>query len=168
MAERNPWNDFKFYFILSEQVDIFRCPKISPIVRDIISLGGYIELRNFREANIVVTDLKERDDVYGAPSARTLLQDAIKSGISVWSLETTIDLIKQLRKPKTRVLQRPAIKLEDEANPTRPDFKELKAWPDLTYDGRPGSSPFSTSSSSKHKIFMETWKYLPSLKFTNR
>ena len=42
-----------------------------------------------------------------------------------------------------KVLHQPAIKLECEANLTKPSALELNAWPLLRLDGRPGSSPYS-------------------------
>ena len=45
-----------------------------------------------------------------------------------------------------RVLSSPCIKLENEVKNTRPVYSELKQWPALYFDGRPGSSPFSVPS----------------------
>lgn len=45
-----------------------------------------------------------------------------------------------------RQLVGPCIKLESSANTGKPLFAELKSWPSLHFDGRPGSSPFSVPS----------------------
>lgn len=51
-----------------------------------------------------------------------------------------------------RQLVAPCIKLESTDCNTRPVFLELKSWPVLRFDGRPGSSPFSTPTNSKQKV----------------
>jgi len=50
------------------------------------------------------------------------------------------------RSDTKKVLTSPCIKLENEVKNTRPVYQELKQWPVLYFDGRPGSSPFSVPS----------------------
>ena len=53
--------------------------------------------------------------------------------------------------PAQRQLLEPCIKLENILASNRPVFSELKQWPALNFEGRPGSSPFSTSTAPKQK-----------------
>ena len=96
----------------------------------------------------------------------SLLEKAVQLGIQIWSLAKTLAWLAKFRakygphshlrssdsrvkssQRTTRPLTAPCIKLESAAATTRPIFAELKAWPSLHFDGRPGSSPFSVPSS---------------------
>ena len=97
----------------------------------------------------------------------SLLEKAVQLGVQIWSLAKTLAWLAKFRakygphshlrssdsarskssQRTTRPLTAPCIKLESTAATTRPIFAELKAWPSLHFDGRPGSSPFSVPSS---------------------
>ena len=96
----------------------------------------------------------------------SLLEKAVQLGIQIWSLAKTLAWLAKFRakygphghlrssdsrakssQRTTRPLTAPCIKLESAAATTRPIFAELKSWPSLHFDGRPGSSPFSVPSS---------------------
>jgi hypothetical protein len=95
----------------------------------------------------------------------TLPDKAAQLGIQIWSLTKTIIWLAKFRakygslsqvrngeqRPRSavkgvRVLASPCIKLESTTHCTRPVYAELKVWPSLHLDGRPGSSPFSVPS----------------------
>lgn len=98
------------------------------------------------------------------PSTSSVLDTARRLKCQIWSQAKTIAwLIKfktkygaikpsgKLEDAKSdskaqRVLASPCIKLENEKKSTRPVYSELKQWPVLYFDGRPGSSPFSVPS----------------------
>ena len=120
-------------------------------------------------AEVILARAKNSGSVVA--SSNSVLAKARRLGIkNLWSLEKTLVWLTKfkakaqaqarelsLRGSRTEprveknVLQHPAIKLESEANLTRPYTLELKTWPLLRVDGRPGSSPYSIPSSSKHK-----------------
>jgi len=95
-----------------------------------------------------------------------VLETAKRLNCQIWSLSKTLQWLEKFRakygssrssrKPvearvERKALISPSIKLENEANNTRPVHQELRAWPELRFDGRPGSSPYSTPSNSRHK-----------------
>jgi len=91
-----------------------------------------------------------------------VLEKAKSLDCSIWSLAKTVvwfEKFKQRygaiaslqkseepRRSGKRQLVTPCLKLENECNNTRPLYSELKAWPELYFNGRPGSSPFSVPS----------------------
>lgn len=99
-------------------------------------------------------------------SNSNLPEKAASLGINIWSLTKTLAWLAKFRakygsgvsggrsgeaRPKTsirgiRPLVAPCIKLETKSYSSRPVFAELKYWPTLHFDGRPGSSPFSVPS----------------------
>ena len=99
----------------------------------------------------------------------SVLEKARRLGIkNIWSLSKTIQWLlkyktkygfnksgsnrdREKSKSEKKQLVHPAIKLEEESNNSRPIFAELKSWPVLRFDGKPGSSPFSLPSNSKQK-----------------
>ncbi len=100
-------------------------------------------------------------------NSNSVLETAKKLNCQIWSLAKTLQWLTKFkakygsvkvssRKTETRVEKKtllpPALKLENEAQLTRPNYLELKAWPVLRFDGRPGSSPYSIPSSSKQKV----------------
>ena len=103
-------------------------------------------------------------------SSATVLDKARRLGISdsnIWSLSKTLQWLLKYKakygfnkgpgsKEKSRLekkqLVSPAIKLEDETSLNRPVYSELKSWPVLRFDGKPGSSPFSLPSNSKQRV----------------
>ena len=104
-------------------------------------------------------------------SSTSVLEKARRLGISdsnIWSLSKTLQWLlkykakygfskgsgsKEKSKSEKKQLVAPAIKLEEEASLNRPVYAELKSWPVLRFDGKPGSSPFSVpSSNSKQKV----------------
>ena len=92
----------------------------------------------------------------------SVLEKAKSLDCSIWSLAKTVvwfEKFKQRygaiaslqkseepRRSGKRQLVTPCLKLENECNNTRPLYSELKAWPELYFNGRPGSSPFSVPS----------------------
>jgi len=100
------------------------------------------------------------------PSSSSVLDTARRLNIEIWSQNKTLVWLAKFKskygstKPTTsncnkdgrgdsksqRVLTSPSIKLENEVKNTRPVYQELKQWPVLYFDGRPGSSPFSVPS----------------------
>ena len=100
----------------------------------------------------------------------SVLEAAKKFNCQLWTLSKTLQWLTKFKvkygsskansssrsgseiKVEKKHLIAPAIKLENEANNTRPVYLELKSWPVLRFDGRPGSSPFSIPSSSKQKV----------------
>ena len=103
-------------------------------------------------------------------SSATVLDKARRLGISdsnIWSLAKTLQWLlkykakygfskgsgsKEKSKSEKKQLVAPAIKLEDDTSLSRPVYAELKSWPVLRFDGKPGSSPFSLPSNSKQKV----------------
>ena len=96
----------------------------------------------------------------------SVLDLAKRLNCQIWSVNKTLQWLEKFRakygssksssrKPEAKVEKKylisPVIKIENEAGNTRPVYLELRSWPELRFDGRPGSSPFSVPSSSKHK-----------------
>ena len=111
-----------------------------------------------------------------------VLETAYNLNIGIWSVLKTIEWVEKYRikygaskdkdkdkystpprvskvekrvpKVEKKVLLPPSLKLESTNSDenTRPSYFELKAWPQIRYDGRPGCSPFSTSGSSGAKL----------------
>jgi len=100
------------------------------------------------------------------PSSSSVLDTARRLNCQIWSQAKTLAWLAKFKskygsiKPSSltkdkegksdskaqRVLASPCIKLENEVKNTRPVYQELKQWPVLYFDGRPGSSPFSVPS----------------------
>jgi len=103
------------------------------------------------------------------PSSSSVLDTARRLQCEIWSQNKTLAWLAKFKskygstKPSTtlgssrdregrgdgkaqRLLASPSIKLENEVKNTRPVYQELKQWPALYFDGRPGSSPFSVPS----------------------
>lgn len=97
-----------------------------------------------------------------------ILERAVQLGIQIWSLTKTLAWLAKFRAKYgslnqsrssdqrarsvakgVRSLVSPCLKLESATHSTRPVFAELKAWPILHFDGRPGASPFSASSAKQ-------------------
>jgi len=98
-------------------------------------------------------------------SSRQVLETALRLKIQVWSYQKTLTWLQKfkdkygslsksvgkVRQPSEsrnkRLLTNPCIKLESSARNLRPVFAELKSWPNLHFDGRSGSCPFTVPSS---------------------
>lgn len=102
-----------------------------------------------------------------------VLENARRWNCQIWSLEKTLKWLERFKnkygelRPKSRpphgrdsspslavvtsqrLLTPPCIKLENVARLNKPVFAELKAWPTIYYDGKPGTSPFSVPSSKE-------------------
>lgn len=102
-----------------------------------------------------------------------VLENARRWNCQIWSLEKTLKWLQKFQdkygplRPKSRphardsspsvatvvtsarLLEKPCIKLENTARRNKPVFAELKAWPTIYYDGKPGTSPFSVPSSKE-------------------
>ena len=103
-------------------------------------------------------------------SSASVLDKARRLGISdsnIWSLNKTLQWLlrykakygsskgsgsKENSRSEKKQLISPAIKLEDEDALNRPVYSELKSWPVLRFDGKPGSSPFSLPTNSKQRV----------------
>jgi len=101
------------------------------------------------------------------PNSSSVLDTAKRLKIEIWSQAKTLVWLAKFKskygstKPPSncfkdkegrgdsktqRLLISPSIKLENDVKNTRPIYQELKQWPVLYFDGRPGSSPFSVPS----------------------
>ena len=104
-------------------------------------------------------------------SGGSVLETAKRLNCQIWALNKTLPWLAKCKakygplkkgsKPTEqaeikRPLVAPVIKLESLVSNTRPVVLELKSWPELRFDGRPGSSPFSTPSSSKPRVKKQT------------
>jgi len=110
-------------------------------------------------AEAILSKVRQPAKVVSVPVG--LLEKAVQLGIQIWSYTKTVAWLGKYRakygsagrQPEarrgpraTRQLLAPCIKLENCDGSTRPVFSELKAWPSLHFDGRPGASPFSVPS----------------------
>lgn len=111
-----------------------------------------------------------------ANTSASVLETAKRLNCQIWSLAKTLQWLTKFkvkfgsvkvssRAPENKLEKKrlvpPSIKLENETpNWTRPVYLELKSWPELRFDGRPGSSPFSVPSHSKQKTKQKISKRL--------
>ena len=110
-------------------------------------------------AEAILSKVRQPAKVVSVPVG--LLEKAVQLGIQIWSYTKTVAWLVKYRakygsagrQPEgrrgpraARQLLAPCIKLDNCDGSTRPVFSELKAWPSLHFDGRPGASPFSVPS----------------------
>jgi hypothetical protein len=97
-----------------------------------------------------------------AKVVNTVLEKAVQLQIQIWSYSKILAWLQkyhlkvgrhQQRQSDSKVkvsglkpLVAPCIKLESTDASSKPYYFELKSWPSLHFEGRPGSSPFSSSA----------------------
>ena len=97
-----------------------------------------------------------------AKVVNTVLEKAVQLQIQIWSYTKILAWLQkyhlkvgrhQSRQSDSKVkvsglkpLAAPCIKLESTDASSKPYYFELKSWPSLHFEGRPGSSPFSSSA----------------------
>ena len=97
-----------------------------------------------------------------AKVVNTVLEKAVQLQIQIWSYSKILAWLQKYHLKVGRNQQRhsdskgkvsglkplvaPCIKLESSDASSKPYYFELKSWPSLHFEGRPGSSPFSSSA----------------------
>ena len=97
-----------------------------------------------------------------AKVVNTVLEKAVQLQIQIWSYSKILAWLQKyhlkvgrhhqrysdskLKASGLKTLVSPCIKLESAVESSKPYFFELKSWPSLHFEGRPGSSPFSSSA----------------------